>query len=291
MEGGKGGTEEGGEGEVRDLDLDLSHRQLSRQEEQNPSEWEPTRRQCHLNTLGLRGSDRKWALGKGPDLGFGTPAPLGLGANDTIGVGTAPTEADRWDPPTPLGHVGSGAGAAEAMGSGSGSGSGMHSTAAGEPAQGADGASMGSTSGGNILRDSHSGTSSAEPRPSSTRALAGADDDGDGGRRAGTDRDAPELSTLPPGAKACLLSRPLREANRLSSAVQMKSPTVNSEGRRAGDAEGGGDGDMLSSSEESSARAQNLEPRGRGAHCSDREGGGAWGGAGRSSSPSPQSLC
>jgi hypothetical protein len=63
MEGGKGGTEEGGEGEVQDLDLDLSHRQLSRQEAGNPSEWEPTRRQCHLNTLGLRGSDQKWALG------------------------------------------------------------------------------------------------------------------------------------------------------------------------------------------------------------------------------------
>jgi hypothetical protein len=170
-----------------------------------------------------------------------------------IEEGAAPTAADRWDPPTPLGHVGSGAGTAEAMGSGSGSGG--HSAVTGEPAQGADGASTGSTSWGNILRDSHSVTSSAKPRPSSTRALAGADDDGDGGRRAGTGRDAPQLSTLPFSAKACLLPRPLRETTGLSSAMQMKSPTVNSEGLRAGDAEGDGDGDMLSSSEESSARA------------------------------------
>jgi hypothetical protein len=275
MEGGKDGTEEGGGGEGRDLDL--SHRQLSRQEAGNPNEWDPTRRQCHLNTLRLLGSDRKWALGWDLNLGLWKSAPLGLGANGSIGVGAAPTEADRWDPPTPLGHESSGAGAAEAMGSGSGSGG--HPATAGEPARGADGASTGSTSGGKTLRDSHSGTASTGSWPPTTLAQAGAEEDGDGGHRASTGRDAPQLSTLPPGAKAFLLPRLLREATGLSSAEQMKSPTVTAEGRRAGDMEEDGDGDGLSSSEESSARAQNLEPRGRGAHCSGQGGGGARGGA------------
>jgi hypothetical protein len=57
------GTEEGGGGKGQDLDLDLSHLQLSRQEAGNPNDWEPTRRQCHLSTLGLLGSDLEWALG------------------------------------------------------------------------------------------------------------------------------------------------------------------------------------------------------------------------------------
>jgi hypothetical protein len=38
MEGGKGGAKGSSGEEVRDLDLDLSHRQLSRQEAGNPSE-------------------------------------------------------------------------------------------------------------------------------------------------------------------------------------------------------------------------------------------------------------
>jgi hypothetical protein len=162
-------------------------------------------------------------LGRSPEAGEGAMATLGLGGNGSIGVGATLSDADPWGPPTPIGHVGRGAGAAATEGSGSGSGSGEHTAVAGEPAQGDGGAGASSTSGGKTLRDRHSGAPIGATGTSCTGTLAGARDTGDGERRAGTGRDEPQLSTRPPGAKACLLPRALRGATGLPNAEQIQS--------------------------------------------------------------------